>query len=128
MPECQLVGLAAQSQSENLMAQADAKNRFVPEQSPHSFVRIKHGGGVGRTEVYAGEHCFLCTIGSDMTDQSAGIDTLDAWNARAFEIYPERHFGAPVRRPWHILLDDETFDIHPVRFVILSIDADIADF
>ena len=49
MTETEFEGRAAERESEQLMTQADAEDRFAPEHATNRFVRIRNRGGIGVT-------------------------------------------------------------------------------
>src|SRR5207245_4964529 len=80
-----------------------------------------------RVEVDAGEHRLLRPRDADMPHQRARIDTLETDDACAFEVFAQRHLGAPVRRTRNVFLDDEALDVDAGRLLVFAIDPDVAD-
>ena len=49
MAEAELVGPPTEREAENLMAEADAEDRFPPEHAAHRLARVGQRGRIGRT-------------------------------------------------------------------------------
>src|SRR5690242_6032008 len=49
MAEAEFVSFAAKGEPDDLMAEADAENRFLPEQTTNRVMRIRQSSRIGRT-------------------------------------------------------------------------------
>ena len=85
------------------------------------------GGQLRGITAHRGDDAFLGAPLAYVDDQGARVHPFDAHDAVLLHVGVQRLSGAPTAGHGAVFLDDETPDVGPVRFVVLGVDADVAD-